>query len=68
MKKALIVGCEGQDGTYLTRYLQKKRYHVIGIGRNGIRSGNGGQLKPVNIFKHIAVLDLLAQHKPDEIY
>lgn len=68
MKKALIVGCDGQDGTYLTRYLQKKHYRVIGIGRNGIRSGNGGHLKPINILKSKAVLDLLAQHTPDEIY
>ncbi len=68
MKKALIVGCEGQDGTYLTRYLQKKRYHVIGIGGKKTYSWKGGQLKPVNISKPGAVLGLLKQHKPDEIY
>jgi GDPmannose 4,6-dehydratase len=33
MKKALITGCLGQDGSYLTEYLLKKGYKVFGLAR-----------------------------------
>ena len=33
MKKALITGITGQDGTYLTELLLKKNYKVFGISR-----------------------------------
>ncbi|MCK4887221.1 MAG: GDP-mannose 4,6-dehydratase, partial [Planctomycetes bacterium] len=33
MKKALISGITGQDGSYLTEFLLKKGYHVWGIVR-----------------------------------
>ena len=37
MKKALITGITGQDGSYLTEFLLKKGYEVHGIKR---RSSN----------------------------
>jgi len=33
MKKALITGITGQDGSYLAEYLLNKGYHVYGIIR-----------------------------------
>ena len=35
MKKkiALILGCTGQDGSYMCEYLIKKGYHVFGLFR-----------------------------------
>ncbi|MBR2526660.1 GDP-mannose 4,6-dehydratase [bacterium] len=33
MKKALIIGSNGQDGKILTKYLQNKNFEVIGITR-----------------------------------
>ena len=35
MKKALITGCTGQDGSYLTEYLLAKGYEVHGLKRRG---------------------------------
>lgn len=33
MTKALVIGANGQDGTFLVRHLLAKNYHVAGIGR-----------------------------------
>jgi len=33
MARALVVGANGQDGTFLVRHLLAKEYHVAGIGR-----------------------------------
>jgi len=33
MKKALITGCTGQDGSYLSEFLLAKGYEVHGIKR-----------------------------------
>ena len=33
-KTAIIFGITGQDGSYLSNYLLKKKYKVIGITRN----------------------------------
>ena len=32
-KVALIFGITGQDGSYLTKYLQKKNYKIFGVSR-----------------------------------
>ena len=68
MKKALITGCTGQDGTYLFENLQKKNYEIIGIARNVVRSTLSKSIRPVNISKSKQVYDLLEEYNPDEIY
>jgi len=68
MKTAVIVGSQGQDGTYLFKYLQKKRYKVIGLGRGSVRSNVKADLSPVDILKPTDVADFVKKHRPDEIY
>lgn len=68
MKTALIIGSGGQDGTYLTEYLSKKKCRVVGVGRNGIDSGRVRSSGPVDILKFKTAADLLVKYKPDEIY
>lgn len=68
MKKALIIGCAGQDGTYLFDNLQKRNYEIIGIDRNVVRSTLSKLIKPINISKSKQVYDLLEDYKPDGIY
>jgi len=34
MKKALILGISGQDGSYLSRFLLEKGYEVTGASRD----------------------------------
>lgn len=68
MKKAIIVGCNGQDGFLLYEFLLKKKYKIIGIARNSIRSTESSWSSPVNIDKTKEVFDLIRTVVPDEIY
>lgn len=83
MKKnvALITGVTGQDGSYLTEFLLKKDYKVIGFYR---RSSSDSKNKLKNI-KHLlknknfilysgdvtdisSIMNAIKIHKPNEIY
>jgi GDPmannose 4,6-dehydratase len=83
VKKALITGITGQDGSYLTELLLKKGYEIHGIIRRS-SSFNTKRIdhlyhdlheENVRLFLHFADLSdggnlgaLLQQIKPDEIY
>lgn len=56
-RKALIVGSDGQDGTYLTSFLLSKDYEVSGLNKHNS-----------NILDYSYVLNELSSFKPDEIY
>ena len=70
-KIAIITGISGQDGTYLSKLLIKKKYKVIGI----TNPKNKSIIKPakikiekinINNFKKIS--NLIKRIKPDEFY
>lgn len=76
MKKALITGVTGQDGSYLAEYLLSLDYKVFSLVR---RSSTDGYERIVHILDKIELIegDLLDQHsltralekvRPDEIY
>ena len=76
MKRALITGITGQDGSYLAEHLLSLNYRVFGLVR---RSSTDGLERIFHILKNIELVegDLLDQHslvralekaKPDEIY
>jgi len=77
MKKALITGITGQDGSYLSEFLLEKGYDVYGMHR---RSSVDGHLERVDHLKgkiNLVCGDLLDFYslekiirdiKPDEIY
>ena len=83
MKKALITGITGQDGSYLAELLLEKGYEVHGIIRRS-SSFNTGRIenilqdpheKDVRLFLHYGDLSdtsslnrILERVKPDEIY
>lgn len=83
MKKALITGITGQDGSYLAELLLGKGYEVHGIKRRS-SSFNTGRLdaiyadwhqKTARMFLHFADLSdssslirLLSEIRPDEVY
>ena len=83
MKKALITGITGQDGSYLSELLLKKGYEVHGVIRRS-SSFNTGRVdhlyrdpheKDVRLFLHYGDLNdassinrLLREVRPDEIY
>jgi GDPmannose 4,6-dehydratase len=78
MKRALITGISGQDGSYLAKYLLKLEYEVWGTSRdaqispfqNLHRLGINDQVHleslAVNDFR--SVLQVLAKVRPDEVY
>ena len=83
MKKALITGITGQDGSYLVEFLLEKGYEVHGIIRrsssfNTERIDNLYQdphINDVKMFLHYGDLSdssnlsrLLEKIQPDEIY
>lgn len=73
-KKVIIVGINGQDGTYLAEYLLKKRYTVYGLVNKKKTSKFLKQYKKkikiykisINNFKKIS--ELIKKILPDEIY
>ncbi|KKN18900.1 hypothetical protein LCGC14_0951200 [marine sediment metagenome] len=76
MKKALITGITGQDGSYLAEFLLKKNYKVFGMVR---RSSHYSYERIEHILDDIEIVpgDLLDQSsmeiviketKPDEVY
>jgi GDPmannose 4,6-dehydratase len=83
MKRALITGITGQDGSYLAELLLPKGYEVHGIRRRS-SSFNTGRLDDIlpdwhereaRLFLHFAdlsdstsLIKLLCQIQPDEIY
>ncbi len=83
MKKALITGITGQDGSYLAEFLLEKGYEVHGVMRRA-SSFNTGRINHIfedphathkRLFLHYGDLSdssnisrLLEKIKPDEIY
>tara|TARA_Y100001978_G_C23702861_1_gene442405 strand:+ start:1576 stop:2667 length:1092 start_codon:yes stop_codon:yes gene_type:complete len=83
MKRALITGVTGQDGSYLSEFLLKKKYEVHGIKRRS-SSFNTQRIdhlyqdpheKDSNFFLHYGdltdstnILRIIQEVKPDEIY
>ncbi len=52
MKKALLTGITGQDGSYLSEFLLKKGYEVYGIIRRS-SSFNTGRIDPIYEDPHV---------------
>jgi GDPmannose 4,6-dehydratase len=78
MKKALIVGISGQDGSYLAELLLKKGYQVHGTSRDA-QLNSFKNLHKLGIIDQIAlhsmspidfrsVLQIIKQVEPEEIY
>ena len=76
MKKALITGITGQDGSYLAELLLDKGYEVYGLMRrkSGLNYGNAGHLKKQIRFidgdmtDYASLAGALKQSMPDEVY
>lgn len=80
MKKALITGINGQDGSYLTEFLLDKGYEVWGtVKRNSVSENQTNRLGEVyhqikDNLEYVDMTDLsslvriIQKCKPDEIY
>lgn len=76
MKKALITGITGQDGSYLSELLLEKGYEVHGITRRSSLS-NTGRIDHIKSKLHLhdgdlsdstSLIRIINEVKPDEIY
>lgn len=76
MKKALITGVTGQDGSYLAEFLLNKGYEVHGIVRRASISNTGRidhiidkiKLHDGDLTDSSGLIRLVNEIKPDEIY
>ncbi len=78
MKKALITGVTGQDGSYLAEFLLEKGYEVYGMIRRSsvdfreriahLEGTPKFHLKYGDLGDSISLVKLIAEIKPDEIY
>jgi GDPmannose 4,6-dehydratase len=76
MKRALITGVTGQDGSYLSELLLEKGYEVHGVVRRAstenferISHLSGKiQLHQADLLDQLSIIDVLKVTKPDEVY
>ena len=78
MKKALITGITGQDGSYLAEFLLEKQYEVHGIVRRASISNTGRidhllekgaiALHDGDLSDSSSILRILNIVQPDEVY
>jgi GDPmannose 4,6-dehydratase len=80
MRKALITGINGQDGSYLTTFLMEKGYEVHGtMKRNSVSENQTSRLNEVfpslrenlhyaDMTDMASLIKILNRIKPDEIY
>ena len=76
-RTAVILGCNGQDGSLISQSLIKKRYRVIGLSKN--QNQKESNLQKLGIAKDIELIvgditdlkcikDLIYKYSPEEIY
>ena len=76
MKRALITGITGQDGSYLAELLLEKGYEVHGIVRRSstetferINHLSGKvHLHQADLLDQLSLIDVFRESKPDEVY
>ena len=76
MPTALITGITGQDGSYLADLLLAKGYRVVGMVRrtstinfDRIRHiQNDIELVQGDLLDQMSLVDILTEHRPDEVY
>ena len=80
IKKALITGITGQDGSYLAEFLLKKKYKVYGIVRRVALEDETHrlwrikhllkkiELKSASLESYASLVNIIQKIKPDEIY
>jgi len=76
MKKALITGITGQDGSYLAELLLSKGYQVYGMVRRSSTENferiehlrDKINLRQADLLDQLSIINLISETRPDEIY
>ena len=80
-KTAFVTGITGQDGSYLSELLLDKGYKVVGLKRysagedknrlkhvSHLMQNNNFVIESGDICDSASMINLLAEHRPDEVY
>ncbi len=76
MRKALITGITGQDGSYLAEFLLEKGYEVMGMVRR-TSTVNFDRIQhiqdeitivPGDLLDQVSLIEILLEHRPQEVY
>lgn len=76
MRKALITGITGQDGSYLAEFLLEKGYEVMGMVRR-TSTVNFDRIQhiqdeitivPGDLLDQVSLIEILREHRPQEVY
>ncbi|MBN2500000.1 MAG: GDP-mannose 4,6-dehydratase [Anaerolineales bacterium] len=76
IKRALITGVTGQDGSYLAEFLLEKGYEVIGMVRRS-STLNFGRIEHIqdkitivsgDLMDQVSLIDIIEKHRPAEVY
>ena len=76
MKKALITGITGQDGSYLAELLLSKGYEVYGMVRRSSTETferinhiiDKIELKQADLLDQLSIIEIIKEIDPDEVY
>jgi GDPmannose 4,6-dehydratase len=76
MKKAMITGVTGQDGSYLAEFLLGKGYKVLGMVRRTSTVNfdrithiqNNIELVQGDLLDQVSLIAILQEYRPDEVY
>jgi len=76
MKKAIITGITGQDGSYLSEFLLEKGYQVYGLVRRSSTEKferishltNKITLIQADLLDQLSIIDAIDSIRPDEVY
>ena len=68
MDTALIIGSDGQDGTYLRQLLRQKGYKVVGAGRRSAATAATDDFQPLDVRNREQIVDLIRRLQPSQIY
>ena len=76
IKRALITGITGQDGSYLAEFLLDKGYEIIGMVRRS-STINFERIEHIqdkitivsgDLMDQISIIDIIKTHRPSEVY
>ncbi len=76
MKKALITGITGQDGSYMAELLLSKGYKVYGMVRRSSTENferiehlrDRIELRQADLLDQLSIINLISETRPDELY
>ena len=68
MKRSVVVGSSGQDGSLLFNRLCAAGHLVVGVAKGHARSSDGGSIPPVDILEAADVERLISALRPERVY